>query len=76
MERREVASTLERRYEERFPGVAAHLPEFIQGYDRSPESAYAILIFLDQHFAVNPAIKARILDLCDPSPSAKLPAGA
>lgn len=60
----------ERRYEVRFPGVAAHLPEFIQGYDRSPESARAILTFLDQHFEVNPAIKASILALCDPPPNA------
>jgi lincosamide nucleotidyltransferase B/F len=64
----------ERRYEERFPGAAAHLPGFIQGYYRSPESARAILTFLDQHFAVNPAIKARILHLCDRSPGAALSA--
>ncbi len=63
----------ERRYEERFPGIAAHMPEFIQGYDHSPESARAILTFLDQHFAINPAIKARILDLCAPSRGAKMP---
>lgn len=55
----------ERRFEQRFPGVAAHLPEFMQGYDRSPESARAILAFLDAHFDINAAIKARILELCD-----------
>lgn len=55
----------ERRYETRFPGIARHLPEFIQGYERSPESARAILQFLDEHFAVNAAIKARILALCN-----------
>lgn len=61
----------ERRYEARFPGIAPHLPEFIQGYDRSPDSARAILSFLDQHFAVNPAIKARILELCEPPQARK-----
>ena len=66
----------ERRYEKRFPDIAAHLSKFIQGYDRSPESAHAILTFLDQHFAVNPAIKARILNLCDPSSVVKLPTDA
>lgn len=55
----------ERRFEARFPGVAAHLSEFLQGYDRLPESARAILEFLDANFEVNAAIKARILELCD-----------
>jgi lincosamide nucleotidyltransferase len=54
----------ERRFEFRFPGVAAALPDFIQGYDRSRESARAILQFLDQHFEINPAMKQAILDLC------------
>lgn len=55
----------ERRFERRFPGVAARLPEFMQGYERSPESAQAILAFLDAHFTVNAAIKQRILELFD-----------
>lgn len=54
----------ERRFEQRFPGVAAHLPAFVQGYDRSPESALAILEFLEAHFDVNAAIAARIRTLC------------
>jgi lincosamide nucleotidyltransferase B/F len=54
---------VERRYEQRFPGTAVALPAFIQGYERSCESARALLVFLDQHFAVNPDIKARILAL-------------
>ncbi|MCI0395540.1 MAG: hypothetical protein L0332_21910 [Chloroflexi bacterium] len=54
----------ERRYEQRFPKIAQELPQFMQGYDRSPESARAILTFLDQHFVVNPAIKQAILSLC------------
>jgi hypothetical protein len=57
--------TAERRYEWRFPGIAARLPEFIQGYANSVESAQAILAFLDAHFDVNPAIKQAILVLCE-----------
>jgi hypothetical protein len=55
----------ERRFEQRFPGIVAHLPDFVQGYARSPESARAILAFLSAHFEVNAAIKARILELCE-----------
>lgn len=55
----------ERRFEQRFPGVAARLPDFTQGYERTPESARAILAFLEEHFEVNASIKARILELCE-----------
>ena len=55
----------ERRFEGRFPAVAARLPDFMQGYDRSRDSAKAILAFLDAHFEVNQAIRARILELCE-----------
>lgn len=61
--------TPERRYEARFPRIAAVLPLFMQGYDRAVESALAILAFLEQHTPVNAAIKQRIIDLCDPSAS-------
>jgi lincosamide nucleotidyltransferase B/F len=54
---------VERRYEQRFPDTAVHLPAFVQGYERSCESARALLAFLDQHFAVNGELKARILVL-------------
>ncbi len=54
----------ERRFEQRFPGVAALLPSFMQGYQRSPQSAKAILDFLDTNFEVNPTLKARIIELC------------
>ena len=54
----------ERRFEQRFPAIADHLPQFMQGYDRSIESAQAILAYLDAHFEVNAALKARILELC------------
>jgi hypothetical protein len=56
--------SIERRFEQRFPNLAAHLPSFMQGYDRSPESALAILEFLESHFEVNGAIAAQIRMLC------------
>jgi lincosamide nucleotidyltransferase B/F len=55
--------TVERRFEKRFPGIAVHLPQFVQGYDHTIESARAILDFLDQHFEINPALRQAILDL-------------
>jgi hypothetical protein len=55
-----------RRYEQRFPQTAQHLPDFLQGYRRNAESALAILSFLEQHFAVNPAICAAIRERCIP----------
>lgn len=56
---------LERRYEQRYPGVAAHLPQFVQGYERSRESARAMLAYLDAHFVMNTAMKMAILELCE-----------
>lgn len=57
--------TPERRYEQRFPLTAQHLNEFMPGYERTPEAAKAILSFLEAHFEVNAAIKAKVLELCD-----------
>lgn len=57
--------TPERRFEQRFPGVAAHLPQFVKGYERSPESALAVLAFLEAHFEVNKALAAQIRALCE-----------
>ncbi len=54
----------ERRFEQRFPETAVYLPQFIQGYAKSPESARAILHFLDDHFELNPALKQAIEELC------------
>lgn len=57
----------ERRFEQRFPGVAGQLGQFVQGYERSPASAAAILGFLERHFEVNAALAGRIralLALC------------
>jgi len=50
----------ERRFEQRFPGLARELPRFVQGYKRSRESALAILEFLEKHFDVNPALAGEI----------------
>jgi hypothetical protein len=55
--------SVERRFEARFPAVAALLPRFVQGYDRSLESALAILVHLERTTAVNPAMAARIREL-------------
>lgn len=54
----------ERRYEQRHPRLAQALPDFTQGYDRSVESARALLTFLESHFEIHPALKRAILELC------------
>lgn len=55
----------ERRFEQRYPQMAQYLPAMMQGYQRVPQSAVAILTFLDEHFEVNEALKAEILQLCE-----------
>lgn len=50
----------ERRFEQRFPSMASQLPAFVQGYERSVESARAILAFVQAHFQVNPALARAI----------------
>lgn len=55
----------ERRVEARLPGLAAHLPAFVQGYGRSAESALAILAYLERHFAVSPAMARAIRQLAE-----------
>lgn len=54
---------VERRYERRYPLLAGYLPEMVQGYDRCPESALAILAFLEEYFEVNAFMKERIVAL-------------
>lgn len=66
----EIATSLdpfsdERRVEQRFPLTAARLAEFIQGYDRTPESARAILGFLDEIATTPRAMRTAILELID-----------
>jgi lincosamide nucleotidyltransferase B/F len=54
----------ERRFEQRFPITAQELAGFIQGYERSRESAVAILAFVERHFEVNPAMARAVRELC------------
>lgn len=56
---------MERRFEQRFPGLAGELSSFMQGYEGSRESALAILAFLERHFEVNRAMAAAIRRLCE-----------
>jgi hypothetical protein len=55
---------LERRFEQRYPEVAHHAPQWMQGYERNRESTLAILAFLEQQFEVNDAIAEAIRGLC------------
>lgn len=61
---------LERRCEARYPGLAARLPRFTQGYEHSVESARAILDEVERLAPVNAAIKQRIVELSTFSSSA------
>ncbi len=54
----------ERRFEQRFPAAAGEFPRFIQGYERSRESARAILDYLDRRYELNSPLRRRILALC------------
>lgn len=69
----------ERRYERRFPQTARHLASFMQGYDRCPESAEAILEFLEARFDVNPHLAQQIRQLAhlarQAGPAEQLPPG-
>ncbi|MFA6958032.1 MAG: hypothetical protein WC538_19365 [Thermoanaerobaculia bacterium] len=55
----------ERRFEARFPSVAENLGRFVQGYDWTPESARAILEFLEAHFEVNAPMRAEVMKSID-----------
>ncbi len=54
----------DRRFEQRFPNMALHLPKLLQGYSKNRESALAALLFLDAHFEINLGMKQVILELC------------
>ncbi|GAB4498544.1 MAG: hypothetical protein OHK0052_12050 [Anaerolineales bacterium] len=47
---------MERRIETRLPALAEHLPRFVQGYHASPQSAAAILGYLQAHYTVDAGI--------------------
>jgi len=53
----------ERRFEQRYPHVARELSRFVPGYDRSVESAAAILAYLEAHFPINAAMAQAIRNL-------------
>lgn len=54
-----------RRFERRYPSLAAVLPSFMQGYEGSAESAAAILAWLDATWEVEAAMKAAISALIE-----------
>jgi hypothetical protein len=49
-----------RRFERRYPSLATVLPSFMQGYEGSPDSAAAILAWLDATYDVDTAMKVAI----------------
>lgn len=53
----------ERWFEARFPVTARLLPGMLGGYEHTPESALAVLAFLEQHFPVNQALAEHIREL-------------
>jgi hypothetical protein len=55
----------ERRIEGRFPGLAEQLPRLVQGYERTHESARAILHWLEGHFEIDRSMARAVRDLCD-----------
>ena len=52
-----------RRIENKYPKTSAKFCEFLQGYEKSPESAKAILEFIERHFEINKYIKDKIMKL-------------
>lgn len=52
-----------RRFEQRFPALAAELPALLPGYEHTPQSAGAILALLGRHFDLDPAMVAAIQKL-------------
>ncbi len=55
----------ERRIEERYPTISKELSKFIQGYNNNPQSAKAIIIYLDKKYPIASHIKEILLNLCD-----------
>ena len=52
-----------RRFERNHVDLAAELPSLMQGYERSPESAAAMLAFLDARYELDPVMKGAIVGL-------------
>lgn len=57
----------ERRFESRFPVISKELPKFIQGYEKSCESAKEIMLFLEKHFEIDLFFSKLIYRLCKKS---------
>ncbi len=55
----------DRRFEQRYPETAVHLPQFVPGYDHSPAAAKTILDFLEAHVPINSAMKSAIQALIE-----------
>lgn len=55
----------ERRFEQRYPGLARQIPACLRGYERNRESALAILNILEEHFEVNNEMASAIRKLCE-----------
>jgi len=55
----------ERRFETRYPEFSIRLSKFIQGYERTPESAREILNYLNEKYSISDAMRLAILDLCE-----------
>ena len=58
---------IERRFELRYPDIAPYLPGFIQGYERSQESAESILDFLEGYFEVDRKMAEAIVQIIKPT---------
>jgi hypothetical protein len=52
----------ERRLEQRLPAFSSHLKDFVQGYERTAESASAMLTWLEANFRINPGMARAIRD--------------
>lgn len=53
----------ERRVEKRLPQLSRRLPEFVPGYENSPQAARAILEYLESNFPINPSMANAIRNL-------------
>ncbi|MFC4427975.1 hypothetical protein [Deinococcus navajonensis] len=64
----------ERRFEQRFPEVAASLPRMMQGYAHNRDSALCILAWLENHADVHPRMAAEIRILAGQPGTGSFPA--
>lgn len=55
----------ERRIENRFPWLSEYMSKFLQGYDKTKESARELINYLDEKYKVNKFMKETILKLCE-----------